>query len=206
MRTAVVFGARQRFGFEICVQLLDKGYVVRALEHEQWQTEEAEEKWMLIGRNANLTYDELKQGRAQSLVQSIKEDSIYIIPLIDYYFKQIKCVQDQLVRQFQLIATCDLASSFFVFLHPSALNREQVTFAKESEVFIQSLRKKGVSLLEYYLPSVTSNHQDRLIFMKQAERGQWKEVNEQLFTTESLTLAFVQEVIAHLEKGKVFHT
>ncbi len=201
MRNVVVYGARQCFGFEMCKQLLEKGYFVHAVDHEQWQTEQNEEQWMFVGRNANLIYDELV-GNEQRLCNDIEKHPIYMIPLIDYCVKQHSDVQEQLVTQLQLLSTRAQTESLFIFVHPLAVQREQETFVKESGQLIQSIRKKEVPLIEYFVP--TFSHKGGNIFMREAEREQWKKIDEQCVTHDATVSRFVKEMIIHLEKEQVF--
>ena len=52
MDHAFVFAAQQFLGFELCNALLEKGWTVTAIDEKK----ELAEKWMEIGRNANLEY------------------------------------------------------------------------------------------------------------------------------------------------------
>jgi hypothetical protein len=49
---AFVFAAQQFLGFELCDALLEKGWTVTAVDEDK----EMKDKWMEIGRNANLEY------------------------------------------------------------------------------------------------------------------------------------------------------
>ncbi|CAN7464418.1 hypothetical protein [Rossellomorea sp. LjRoot5] len=49
---AFVFAAQQFLGFELCNALLEKGWTVTAIDED----EKTKDKWMEIGRNANLEY------------------------------------------------------------------------------------------------------------------------------------------------------
>ncbi|OXS53758.1 hypothetical protein B0G93_1405 [Bacillus sp. V-88] len=49
---AFVFAAQQFLGFELCHALLEKGWTVTAIDEHK----ETKDKWMEIGRNANLEY------------------------------------------------------------------------------------------------------------------------------------------------------
>jgi hypothetical protein len=49
---AIVLAAQQYLGFELCSALLEKGWTVTAVDDDR----ETKDKWMEIGRNANLQY------------------------------------------------------------------------------------------------------------------------------------------------------
>jgi hypothetical protein len=49
---AIVMAAQQYLGFELCSALLEKGWTVTAVDDD----EETKDKWMEIGRNANIQY------------------------------------------------------------------------------------------------------------------------------------------------------
>ncbi len=46
MKSAIVLGARQQFGFKICEELLEDDYLVFAKDFIQWQTNEQKENSM----------------------------------------------------------------------------------------------------------------------------------------------------------------
>ncbi|XXM73898.1 hypothetical protein ACQ0QQ_08435 [Lysinibacillus sphaericus] len=52
MNHAVVFAAQQYLGFELCRALLERGWTVTAVDDEA----ETTDKWLEIGRNANIQY------------------------------------------------------------------------------------------------------------------------------------------------------
>lgn len=54
MKKAIVLAAREKLGIHICKQLLDHEYEIYAFDEQGFQTERHEERWMWIGRNANI--------------------------------------------------------------------------------------------------------------------------------------------------------
>ncbi|MEL3973777.1 hypothetical protein AAEO50_15945 [Rossellomorea oryzaecorticis] len=52
MNHAIVMAAQQFLGFELCSALLERGWTVTAVDDD----EEPKDKWMEIGRNANIQY------------------------------------------------------------------------------------------------------------------------------------------------------
>ena len=83
MEQAIVFAAQQFIGFELCKQLLNEGFEVIALEHEMMLDELAEDKWLEIGRNANLTYEMINNS-----LQLNHPSYICFIPLYDLFIQR----------------------------------------------------------------------------------------------------------------------
>ncbi|AJH77905.1 NADP-binding protein [Heyndrickxia coagulans] len=79
MNQALVIGAGAFFGFELCKALLDAGYPVIAADQETDPGFLMEERWMEIGRNANLEY--------QPLSRLSPEKCTCCIPVYDYYVR-----------------------------------------------------------------------------------------------------------------------
>jgi hypothetical protein len=75
---SIVLAAREFLGFEICKALLEEGNSVYAFDYGDWKSGVFEEKWLEIGRNANLTYASILEAAA------IKEKVTCYIPLFDY--------------------------------------------------------------------------------------------------------------------------
>lgn len=82
MNQALVIGAGAFFGFELCKALLDAGYPVTAADQETDPGFLLEERWMEIGRNANLEY--------QPLSRLSPEKYTCCIPVYDYYVRDAR--------------------------------------------------------------------------------------------------------------------
>ncbi|MCR8849039.1 hypothetical protein NQ095_11515 [Rossellomorea sp. SC111] len=71
---AIVFAAQQFLGFELCNALLEKGWTVTAIDEDK----ETVDKWMEIGRNANLEY--VPYGEWD---KNVREGSSVFLPYYD---------------------------------------------------------------------------------------------------------------------------
>ncbi|RWR14527.1 hypothetical protein QNH23_09460 [Siminovitchia fortis] len=141
MKTAVLFGARQPFGFELCSLLLEKGYDVFAIDHSDWITDEQEEKWLLIGRNANLRYMELENVE-DSIQQKLSDEKcLYIIPTLDYLNRCHPSARNELIYQLERFSERKKTEASLLLIHPPATERSQSSFAGKLNGIFESLKK-----------------------------------------------------------------
>ncbi len=141
MKTAVLFGARQDFGFELCSLLLEKGYEVIAIDHQDWITDHQEENWLLIGRNANVRYKELSNEKELIHHTLMEKECLYIIPTIDYFNRCNANVREQLLGQLQGLLEHKNSNECLLLIHPSATERMQSSFAGQLAALIESLKQ-----------------------------------------------------------------
>ena len=66
MSIAVVFAARQQNGFNLCVELLEKGYTVYANDHSLWQNAEHERKMAFYREKCKPSLSRWRVGRVIS--------------------------------------------------------------------------------------------------------------------------------------------
>lgn len=153
MRHAVVYGARQPFGFELCSQLLEKGYVVHAVDHQHWMREEDEEKWLFIGRNANLVYYEIAREEDHAkLPFQPSNNCLIFIPVIDYVMRHVSHVADQLVRQLTYLSHMEMLEEAFVFfIYPPASRLYQAPFFKNLDSIYSNFQTNQVSVNDFFL-------------------------------------------------------
>lgn len=148
MKTAVLFGACQPFGFELCSQLLEKGYDVCAIDHSDWITDEQEENWLLIGRNANLRYMELENSE-DSIQQILNgEHCLYIIPTVDYLKRSNINARNQLIFQLERFSERTKTKESLFVIHPPVTERKQTSFARKLNGLFEAL-KKIHNVMEY---------------------------------------------------------
>ncbi|WP_064092246.1 hypothetical protein [Rossellomorea aquimaris] len=74
MNHAVVLAAQQFLGFELCGALLESGWTVTAID----DNDTTEEKWMEIGRNANIQYIAFSDWNRE-----IKSEATLFLPYYD---------------------------------------------------------------------------------------------------------------------------
>jgi hypothetical protein len=160
MKDAAVYGARQPFGFELCTQLLERGYCVYAVDHEYWMRESDEEKWLFIGRNANLRYFGLKNGNDDAALPfQPQRHCLFFIPVIDYAVRHVPEVTEQLIRQVETISQTDQsAENCLVWIHPPASKRNQGAFFKKLHAVYAKWKADNLPALEYCVPEkITRN-------------------------------------------------
>lgn len=141
MKTAVLFGARQSFGFELCSVLLEEGYEVFAIDHQDWITDQQEENWLLIGRNANVRYRELSNEKEFIHQTLMEEECLYIIPTIDYFNRCNTNVREQLLAQLQGFLEHKNIKECLLLIHPHATERKQSSFAGKLVTLIELLKQ-----------------------------------------------------------------
>ena len=83
MHHAVVWNSRQFLGFTLCKSLLEKGYEVIAFDQQEWLRDYHVEKWMEVGRNANISYRESEDANQLDAVPS----TICFIPIYDFFIE-----------------------------------------------------------------------------------------------------------------------
>ena len=201
MKTAVVFGARQFFGFEICSQLLDKGYYVHAIDHQNWQKKDHKDKWLFIGRNANLKYTNIEEQTDVFRQTNIPElPYLYIFPLVDYYSCNDSIVRDQLTIMLEELATSPSPSeSLFIFLQPSAFPMNDSQFNGKMEELITEIRNEH-KVFEYSLLISEYIHEDHFFYINNEEAANWERVENGSHAKHEQVEELVKKVITHLEK------
>ncbi|MFD1706946.1 hypothetical protein ACFSCZ_09410 [Siminovitchia sediminis] len=166
MKSAVIFGARQRMGFELCSRLLDNGYKVYGIDHRLWITEEQEDHWLMIARNANLGYFELTGVEDIDHCLPENEECLYILPAVDYYEGQNEGVQNQFILSLERMRNLNIRSPFFLVIQPPATHRNHAPFSLSLKKWADSMDK----LEEYYLsPSVYRDEEQD--FLRVADVG-----------------------------------
>lgn len=201
MKTAVVFCARQPFGFELCSRLLEKGYDVFAVDHHDWITDEQEENWLLIGRNANLRYFEIENE--DESIQHIFSDkeSLYIIPTVDYLSCNNGSARNQLLSLLQGFS--EKEKEWLLLIHPPAMERIQSSFAGKINGLVELL-KKDHKVMEFCFTEIPSKERDTMVLITEALGEKWKEaeVNQGVFR-ETMIATAVNEAICHIEQKKL---
>ncbi|WP_114743988.1 hypothetical protein [Falsibacillus pallidus] len=79
MNHAIVFSAGGFIGFSLCRELLNRGYNVLAIEHNETMQISEENKWMEFGRNANFNVSSLEDWEG-----GLKEPFFCFIPYYDF--------------------------------------------------------------------------------------------------------------------------
>ncbi|TMU88092.1 hypothetical protein FGG79_08280 [Bacillus sp. BHET2] len=94
MNHAFVFAAQQFLGFELCDALLEKGWTVTAIDIDT----EVKDKWLEIGRNANLQYIPYDQWD-----KNMHEDCNVFLPYYDQvrentvsYLEEVEAIASKL--------------------------------------------------------------------------------------------------------------
>ena len=95
MKKAIVLAAREKLGIHICKQLLKHDYEIYALDEERFQTERHEQRWMWIGRNANIQLYDMSDNNINI---DHEKTTIVFLPLYLYEQKQ----DEGAIEHFQL--------------------------------------------------------------------------------------------------------
>lgn len=198
MKTAVLFGARQDFGFELCSLLLEKGYEVFAIDHRDWITDKQEENWLLIGRNANVRYKELS-SEEESIHQALmEEECLYIIPTIDYFNRCNINAMEQLLAQLQGFLERKSIKECLLLIHPSATERTQSSFAGKLAALIESL-KKIHHVKEFCLSDILREEEPLA-----SENEKWDNAAENTVGLHKSNISVAaKEVVSHIEQQKL---
>lgn len=159
MKSAVVFGARQQYGYEICAKLLEFGWIVYGIDHEKWQTEEKEDRWMGIGRNAHLQLMIIEQHKKNAaLIDYSKNPHMYIIPVLDYDAYHLDVMHDQLILMLEHLSKLQQDTKpLFLFIQSAASKRNQSEFQQNLEILLEQMRRDQQHVIQYFLPSTHSH-------------------------------------------------
>lgn len=151
MRHAAVYGARQPVGFELCSQLLEKGYFVYAVDHQLWMREADEERWLYVGRNANLKYFELQnEGDHDKLPFQVPENCCIFIPISDYVMRHVSQVTDQLIQQLTAFSHIpDMQKSCLLLIYPSSTNINQAPLFRRLHSICSELQTNQVPVKDF---------------------------------------------------------
>ena len=161
---------------------LIRDVLVIGKDHKIWLDERHEEKWMFIGRNANLQYKNIDDHTDQWGISS-ENILYYIIPLTDYYSQSIHIdeVHEQLIIQLRNLSALDSNSnSLFVFIQPSSISRNYAKFSSEIESIKIDMRRKQYKIVEYCFNIDPSNEQGRFYFYSSHEFQNWQRRQFQL--------------------------
>lgn len=152
MNQAIVFAAQQFLGFEICKGLLNNGCEVIAVDHEQMVNEDSKEKWLEIGRNANVSYHSLKTE-----IDLNDQSYIWFIPLYDLFIEEDEnLIMDWSVSLQKLYEESKSKIRKIIFINPVKWSsNERVVNDKLYKI----LRNEVINIdetpiIEYQLPTI----------------------------------------------------
>lgn len=167
MNAAIVIGGRQELGFLFCEQLLMEDYTVLAFDYSLCQDETHEERWLYIGRNANLFYieDDINEVKDYDDIQI----RYVFVSLTDFYLNHFSNLDDQLITHLKSLALFeDCKKSTFVFIQPTSTDQRNSRLSVEIEQFKAQLTNKRI---EYFIPSDHTKIVGHL-FVKEDEKSQ----------------------------------
>lgn len=165
MDQAIVFAAQQFLGFEICKELLNQGYEVMAIEHEQMVNDYSNEKWLEIGRNANVTYQPLNTN-----IDLNDQSYIWFIPLYDLFtVKNEKLIMDWTINLQKLYEESKSSIERIIFINPVKWSSNE---RKANEHFYKKLKNEVFNseetpVIEFQLPTIFGPWQPNCFLFQQ---------------------------------------
>jgi nucleoside-diphosphate-sugar epimerase len=171
MESAIVCAARQFVGFEICKELLNHGYNVIAIDNELYLEKKHLEKWMEIGRNANL----FEQSIKDSIVQT-DSPLLCFIPFVDLVGLEESTETTGWGQKIESFLENNSIVEF-IFIFPSQLldpsynedNHERILY---KEILNQFKNKK---VIEFYVPTLYGPWQPEKYLFQQLIEGKSNE-------------------------------
>ncbi|MGE6260212.1 hypothetical protein ACQKCU_20415 [Heyndrickxia sporothermodurans] len=164
MERAVVFNAQQFLGFEICKELLNKGYEVLAIEHKGMVHDVNKEKWLEIGRNANVTYQLM--GDKMDF-----QDPTYnwFVPLYDFISEKEDSLFDEWLYHFQrLYDEMKCLVKKIIFINPSQwLNDSTAIDQVKRSLMDKVINRSEIAVLDFYLPTIFGPWQPNTFLFQQ---------------------------------------
>jgi len=167
MENAIVCGAMHFVGFELCKELLNHGCCVVALDKESNTEKYHMEKWLEIGRNANLLQLSIEEIRDE-----INSSTVCFIPFIDFLSSPEK--MNDLFKVVESLLQMENITEYHI-IYPS---RYQYSFSDMNrrnfnDVFpISAINKKVV---EYYVPTLYGPWQPNTYLFQQLIEGKTKD-------------------------------
>lgn len=191
VKSAMVLGARQDFGFEICKELLNEGLIVHARDFSEWQTEHHEERWLIIGRNANLDYSNLKQED----IDKRNVDYLFI-PLTDFYTGLREDIHNQMISLLRGYFAVEARKSTIVIVQPTVMERKWEDLYLKMEEWKVEMNKKKWNIAEYYIEM--SKFDQTEVYFKSGEKYEWVFGNSR-----ERKGHFVKNILEHLDRKKL---
>ncbi|WP_018665220.1 hypothetical protein [Heyndrickxia acidiproducens] len=187
MNQALVIGAHQFAGFELCKALLNQGCSVVAVDEETEEIMVHTEKWMEVGRNANLVYQ-------QAALFTDREAFTCFLPVYDYYIQRDK---EKLERMASFLNQIAGQVEKHILIFPAHILTDQ-----ERESWIPPLQFKESLCFEFYVPTLYGPYQPRQLAFHQIISGSTRpdltyEDRDALFISDA-----AEAVVQTVEKGQ----
>ncbi|MGV3467151.1 MAG: hypothetical protein ACO1OT_17910 [Heyndrickxia sp.] len=186
MENAIVCGAMHFVGFELCKELLNHGCSVVAIDNESNTEKSSMEKWLEIGRNANLMRISIEEIRDE-----IDSSAVCFIPFIDFLsfpgnmndlFKVVESLlQVENITEYHIIYPTKYLFSYS--------DRSRRNF---NEIFSKANRNKKV--VEYYVPTLYGPWQPNTYLFQQLIEGK---LNEE-YLDDRLDAIFIEDVVKEI--------
>ncbi|MBS4172035.1 NAD(P)-dependent oxidoreductase [Bacillus sp. FJAT-49736] len=196
MEYAIVYGAKQFIGFELCKELLNCGCTVVAIEHDNYLESYDAEKWLEIGRNANLLSLPMNE-----LGDEIDSEKVCFIPFIDF----LDHPSEDEINNFLLKAT-ELFSlekiSEHIIIYPSRYYYSHSDQARRRFHDILQMHNKNIKkMVEFYVPTLYGPWQpNSYLFQQLIENKQTKKYaddeNDAIFAEDA-----VKTIISETKKS-----
>jgi nucleoside-diphosphate-sugar epimerase len=157
MTRAIVAGSLGFLGFELCSVLLEEGFEVLAVD----QQDEAGERWLEVGRNANITYQPLHQASTD-----VDGRTIFYINLYDLLTEDKKGKQSFYDGVKNVLGKSEKRQVEAVVLVPTVLS--QRINEKELSRFLKFLDDEQFDIQsKVYVPTLIGPHQPETFLFQQ---------------------------------------
>jgi hypothetical protein len=165
MTKAIVAGSLGFLGFELCSVLLEEGHEVLAVD----QQNEAGERWLEVGRNANITYQPLRQDSTD-----LDGCTAFYINVYDILTEEQKGKHGFYEEIKKMLRNSQKTDVDVVVLIPTVLS-QRINEA-ELSAFLKFLDEESFDFLsKIYVPTLTGPHQPETFLFQQLitnENGQ----------------------------------
>ncbi|MEK5392402.1 hypothetical protein NSQ59_18770 [Margalitia sp. FSL K6-0131] len=163
MESTIVCGAMHFVGFEICKELLNRGCSVIAIDNEEQAERFHLEKWLEIGRNANLMRLSIEEIRDE-----IDSETVCFIPFIDFLRSSEK-MNDLLNTVENLIQMENITEYHIIYPSQYYHSFSDMDKSKLHTIFQKNNRIKKV--VEYYAPTLYGPWQPNTYLFQQLIEG-----------------------------------
>lgn len=163
MESAIVCGAMHFVGFEVCKELLNHGCIVVAMENEKYAEKYHMEKWLEIGRNANLMRLSIEEIRDE-----IDSAAVCFIPFIDFQRSPEKI--DDLLGTVESLLHLENITEYHI-IYPSQYHHTFSDIVKGKFNGVFQKNRGNIKVVEYFVPTLYGPWQPNTYLFQQLIEG-----------------------------------